>query len=447
MPTPIPANFLFTQLQQAQEQHLANYLPTHPGYLAKQKAWQHFQELGLPDQKNENYRYTPITPKLADHFIANQPSIPHTPHFAAIQPFLSTLDTYQIILFNGRLLNNTLATLPLRLGEVSNFTDAYNKQHPYFLQYGYQYDPSSLDAFSALNISLFEEGTFIHIADHVVLDKPLWVYHITDSTNNRNLTYPHTLITLGKNSEAHIISSWHTLGEQPSFTNTFNQIHVADNARLNYYSLQTQNLQQAYHIHALHSFQAANSYVNHYSFTWDGLFIRNNPYFTMHSSPSETNVYGLYCLTGQQHIDNHTTIDHKQPHTQSNEIYKGIIANQATAVFNGRIYVHPAAQKTQAFQANNNLLISDQATIHTKPQLEIWADDVKCSHGATVGQLNPDELFYLQARGIPAYIARHLLLEAFASEVIDKVPLADLKHYLYTSLSTRFKTLGSTGHS
>jgi Fe-S cluster assembly protein SufD len=152
-------------------------------------------------------------------------------------------------------------------------------------------------------------------------------------------------------------------------------------------------------------------------------------------------MYGLYYLNDSQHVDNQTTVDHQQPYTESQELYKGIVTDEATGVFNGRIYVRAEAQKTNAFQTNNNILLADGATIHTKPQLEIWADDVKCSHGATVGQLDENQLFYLRARGISYEVAKHMLLQAFADEIIKKTPLLTLRDYLKESLDTRLGQL------
>jgi Fe-S cluster assembly protein SufD len=433
-----------SQIQKAQDQHFSVIDKTHPCYMAKQKAWQHFKQLGLPSPKNEAYKYTPIAAKLANTFDLSQPTTTSKLTQATIAPYLLLdLDAYQLILINGKL-SKAHANLSQHkpLFQVLTFTEAYQQQHPSFIQYGNQYDLAKYDALAALNTTLFEEGILIHIVDQAILDKPLLIYHITDSTDMPmpGLSYPRILITAGQNSQASLISTWHSIGNHPSFTNAVTEIRLAADAQLGYYNLQTQDLNQAYGVHATHCYQETRSILNHYSFTWDGFLMRNNLHFTIQAAHSETNMYGLYVLDQQQHVDNHTTVDHQQPHTQSNELYKGIIGGEATGVFNGKIYVQPDAQKTNAFQANNNLLISDQATIYTKPQLEIWADDVKCSHGATIGQLDEAQLFYLQARGIPINQARYMLLNAFASEVIEKVSLASLKQHLYSTLNQKLES-------
>jgi Fe-S cluster assembly protein SufD len=220
---------------------------------------------------------------------------------------------------------------------------------------------------------------------------------------------------------------------------------VGTHAHVDHYTLQTQTGQtqrgNAYQVNSIHCYQANDSIVNNYTFSWDGLLIRNNLYTQLQGAHAQANMYGMYCPSQTQHIDNHTTVNHQHPNTESNQLYKGILLGKATGVFNGKIFVQPEAQKTNAFQANNNILLSDEATIYTKPQLEIWADDVKCSHGATVGQLDETQVFYLRARGIPEALARHMLLQAFADEVIGKVPLLTLRKYLEESFKVHIDQL------
>lgn len=427
------------QIQIAKDNHFQAMHQVHACYAAKQKAWQYFSELGLPTPKTEQYKYTPITNKLADAFDLSQPIATSQLTKEAITACLDPMpDAYQLVLLNGQL-SSTYSNLghAKLLFEVLTFTEAFQQQHPLFIQHFAQYEPAQAEVFAALNTVLFEEGIFIHIADQAILDKPLFIYHITDSSYTQGLAYPRILIQAGKNSQASLVASWHAIGAYPSFTNAVTEICLNQDAQLTYYHLQTKDLDQAYQVHATHCYQASKSILNHYSFTLDGLFVRNNLQVHSNASHSETNMYGIYCLDKQQHVDNHTIVDHKQPNTQSSELYRGILAGQASGVFNGKIYVRAQAQQTNAFQANNNLLVSDQATIHTKPQLEIWADDVKCSHGATTGQLDEAQLFYLQARGIPTNMARYMLLNAFASEVIQQVPLLSLKQYLQTALTAK----------
>ena len=430
-----------SQVQQAIDRHFSTLDRAYPFYTAKQQAWQTFSQLGFPSLKNEAYKYTPVADTLAEVFDLSQPSAASKLTQEAMLPFLHhEMDAYQLVLLNGQF-SSTHSKLgsqeqPL---QILTFAEVYQQRQALFLQHFDQYAQDEVDAFSALNTALFEEGIFIHIADHAVLDKPLFIYHITDARASQRLTYPRLLIAAGQNSQASLVTSWHTLGQHPGFTNAVAEIMLGKDARLDYYTLQAQ-MGQAYQVNTTQCYQASGSVLNNYTFTWDGVLVRNNLNIYIDAPHSEANMYGLYCLDGQQHVDNHTMVNHAKPYTQSNELYKGILAGEATGVFNGRVYVRSEAQKTDAFQANNNLVLTDQATIHIKPQLEIWADDVKCSHGATTGQIDEDQLFYLRTGGIPADIARYMLLNAFASNVIDRVPLLALKHYLHQALETKLST-------
>ncbi len=412
---------------------------THPLYTKRQQAWDTFQEQGLPALKAEAYKYTPITDvlnRVFDKVHTTQPV--QLPSEEATSVLYHHLDAYHVVLLNGQLSRrySQLGDLEASV-QLLTFEEAYQQHQEHFLQHFAQYDQHKTDSFAALNAALFEEGTFIHLAEHVILEKPLLLYHITDAHTQQAIVNPRILIFGSKNSQASIITSWFTLGEKPSFTNAMIEITVEQSACMDYYTLQTQPGPQAYHVNIVQCQQAQQSVLNAYTFTWGGTLVRNNLEITINASHTETNMYGLYYLCGQQHVDNHTQVDHRRPHTYSNELYKGIIAGEATGVFNGSIYVQAESQKTNAFQANENLILSDQATIHTQPQLEIWADDVKCSHGATTGQLDTDQLFYLRTRGLQQKAASQLLLRAFASEVMNKVPLYSLREHLHSHLEAR----------
>jgi Fe-S cluster assembly protein SufD len=404
-----------------------------PFYATRQQALKDFSQQGLPSLKDERYKYTPITKLLAEHLDFSQPAIPRHPKSEEVAsvPY-QDMDAYHVVLLNGQLSHKytQLAGLEQYM-QVLSFQEAYQQQVPAFLEHFARHAQPQADAFIALNTALFEEGLFIHITDRAVLPKPVVLYYL--NTGHQPMTYPRLLLVAGKHSQASIITSWHTRG----FTNAVSEVVVEEGSRMDYYTLQTQMGQQAYHVNTTQCEQAQQSTLNTYTFTWSGALVRNNLNSMVDASYSETNMYGLYYLTGQQHVDNCTMVDHRKPHTYSNELYKGIMLDESTGVFNGRIYVRPEAQKTNAFQTNNNLVLSSLATLHTKPQLEIWADDVKCSHGATTGQLDEEQLFYLRARGIPENTARALLCQAFANEIIEKVPLAILRAQLHSSLATQ----------
>jgi Fe-S cluster assembly protein SufD len=226
-------------------------------------------------------------------------------------------------------------------------------------------------------------------------------------------------------STCHILESFQSTGINPVFTNIVSEYRLQTDSHLTYYRLQDDG--GAYQTYNSTIRQLGKSTVNSFVFSFDGAVVRNNSIFSIEAERCESNFYGLYLPSGKSLVDNHTVADHKVPNCVSNELYKGIIADQAKGVFNGKIFVRPDAQKTNAFQSNRNILLSDTAFINTKPQLEIWADDVKCSHGCTTGQLDKEAMFYLQSRGISQDQARTMLLTAFATEVIQKIPDAQLK--------------------
>ena len=419
-----------SSLEQALVQRFETLDSTHPCYSTQRKALQDFKQQGLPTSKDEAYRYTPMASLLTAHLDFSEPATP-----VQLMPDKATavyhdIDAYHVVLSNGKLSNKyTQLTGCEQFIQALTFEEAYQQQQRAFLAHFAQHAQSKAHPFTALNTALFEEGLFIHIADHTLLEKPVIIYHCTAESTHQPITYPRLLIVAGKHSVASIITSWQTTG----FTNAVAEVVLEKDARLDYYTLQTQLGQQAYQVHTTQGYQAQQSTLNAYTFTWSGALVRNNLHSLLDAAYSETNMYGLYCLHGQQHVDNFTTVAHQKPHTRSHELYKGIMMDASTGVFNGRIYVRPEAQKTQAFQTNNNLVLSEQATLHTKPQLEIWADDVKCSHGATTGQLDEEQIFYLRTRGLQEDTAHSLLQQAFASEIIDKVPLAALRTWLQDS--------------
>ncbi len=424
-----------SSLQKAFTQRFEALDSAHPFYATRQQAWQDFEKKGLPTLKDEDYRYTPITSLLTAHVDFDQPTtpIPTPPEVIAPGDYYD-MDAYHVVLLNGQVSSQyTRWEGHEPFMRVLTFQEAYQQKNRAFLEHFSQHAPSKTDAFIALNTALLEEGLFIQIADHAMVDKPLALYHYTTSGTHQPMTSPRLLVVAGKHSQASMITSWQTTG----FTNAVAEVILRENARMDYYTLQTRLGSKSCQVNTTQCYQARHSLLNTYTFTWSGAMVRNNLNSMIDAPHSETNMYGLYCLRGRQHVDNCTIVDHRQPHTYSNELYKGIMTEESTGVFNGRIYVRPEAQKTNAWQTNNNLVLSSHATLHTKPQLEIWADDVKCSHGATTGQLDQEQLFYLRARGLQESTARHLLQQAFASEVIDKIPLATLRKYLQDSLAAQ----------
>jgi Fe-S cluster assembly protein SufD len=232
-----------------------------------------------------------------------------------------------------------------------------------------------------------------------------------------------------ENAQATFIESFYAIGINPSFINVVSELYAGTNSNVEHYKVQRQ-AGEIYHNNFTQVFQEANTNINQVTLTLDGKLVRNNLHFYMNGENCNTLLYGLYLTEKNNLVDNHTRVDHAKPNCFSDEKYKGILKDQSTAVFNGKIMVHLDAQKTNAYQRNQNILLSDEATVNTKPQLEIFADDVKCTHGATIGQLDEEPMFYLRSRGIPENVARKILLNAFADDIAEKIKIPELVHIL-----------------
>ncbi len=281
--------------------------------------------------------------------------------------------------------------------------------------------------FTALNTSLVCDGACVMIPDGKVVEQPIELHYIATSSNKPIITNPRTLVVVGKNALATIVERY--VGEGSYFTNAVTEISVGEGAVVNHVKIQDEST-TAYHIANTQIVMAAKSNFTTHYLSLGGALVRNEVRVRFDGEHAEATVNGLYLANGKQHIDNFTVIDHAQPNCASHELYKGILDGRSHGVFNGKIFVRKDAQKTDAKQTNKVLLLSDDATINTKPQLEIFADDVKCTHGATVGQLDATQLFYLQSRGIPLDAARKLLTFAFANDIVSRLKMESLREEL-----------------
>jgi Fe-S cluster assembly protein SufD len=296
---------------------------------------------------------------------------------------------------------------------------------------GYENDP-----FVSINTALSQDGAYIYIPDGVMLEEPIQLIFLNDSRQGEIMSNPRNLIIVGDCSQVKILETNYTIGDKPSLTNMVTEI-VADRfANVDYYKVQN-NGENSYYIGTIQASQERGSVFNNSTVTIRGNFIRNNLNTRHNDEGCESNYHGFYLLEGKDFVDNHTLVDHAKPNCTSSEVYKGIIGDYATAVFNGKIVVRPDAQKTNAYQSNKNILMSDNATINTKPQLEIFADDVKCSHGAASGNLDKESLFYLKSRGIGEEKAKALLLNAFASDVVEKINISELRDQIKQQIAVR----------
>jgi len=296
-------------------------------------------------------------------------------------------------------------------------------------------DPAT-HAFVALNTAFFEDGTFIEIPKGAVLQKPLHILQVSYGAGQPSVSHPRNLILVGDTGQASIIETYFSLEEDVTFTNAVTEIVAGEGALVDYCKLQ-QESDAAFHYARVQVQQERSSSVTTHSIQLGGALTREEVQTVLGGEGAESLLHGLYIITGRQHVDNHTLIDHAKAHCSSREVYKGVLEGKSQGVFNGKILVRPDAQKTDSKQSNKNLLLSEDAIINTKPQLEIYADDVKCTHGATVGQIDPEAVFYLRSRGIGVHEAKKLLTYAFANDVMERIKFEPLREKLAERLYAR----------
>lgn len=394
---------------------------------------------GFPAQKDEEYKFTNFTKALEKNIDFN--SSDATTEISASQAEnarIKDLDAYNLVFVNGVFSSVLSDEIKVSGLEVTTFDEASKNDSDTLSKYfGTQADTEK-DAFIALNTAFSQNGVFINVANNTVVDKPIALYFIGDGSTNQSIYNIRNLMVVGKSAQVTLLEKFDTLGEQKSFTNVVNEIFVNENAHAKYFKIEN-DTDDAYHISNVSVAQDRHSTFTSNTIALNGAMVRNNLDIKLNGEGCEAYMNGLYVLNGKTHVDNHTVVDHIEPNSYSNELYKGIMNDKSKGVFNGKIFVRQAAQKTNAFQSNKNILLTNDATINTKPQLEIWADDVKCSHGCTTGQLDKDALFYLQARGLRKEHARAILLNAFASDVIEKLEIEALQTYVEEIIAARLE--------
>ncbi|MFM8848871.1 MAG: Fe-S cluster assembly protein SufD [Cytophagales bacterium] len=403
---------------------------------SRELALMHFQKLGLPTNKSEEYRFTPVGKNLSKNFTWKTVSTEST--IGSVETFLMEgVEASIVVLVNG-VYSSKLSNIKHDKNEITvmSLTDAFKTHEAIVTRYfGKNLLPES-DSFVALNTAFWQSGVFIHVKENTNVEKPLLILHINDAGTSQVNAQTRLLAVIENNSSLNIIEKFDSVGSHPVFHNFCEEIVVQENAQLQYSKVQNdsgKSVQVANTV--IH--QSNTSKVDTFTLTLNGEIVRNNFAIVVDGENCESHFHGLYLLHGSTLADNHTVVDHKKPNSFSNELYKGIMDGHSKGIFNGKIFVRTHAQKTNAFQSNRNILLSDSATINTKPQLEIWADDVKCSHGCTSGQLDEEALFYLRSRGIPADSAKAMLLYAFALDVLAPVKNESLKTYLDKLISDR----------
>jgi Fe-S cluster assembly protein SufD len=402
----------------------------------RDRAATRFAQVGFPTVRHEEWRFTSVS-QIAGAELAIAPASISL-DAAQLETFLYADAPHRLVFLNGRFVPalSRTAGLPdgVRFGSLAQATAGEADVETLF---GRQVDIEDR-AFAALNTAFASDGGYVSVPAGVVLDTPLQLLFVSvaPTTAPATMSHPRTLIVLGTSSQAQVVETYVGLPGQKYFTNAVTEVFVGDNAVLDHYKVQEESV-DAFHIASMHVRQARSAIFSSHSFALGGKLVRNDAIATLAGDGAECTLNGLYLADGDRLVDNHTTIDHAEPHCPSHEIYKGIIGGKARAVFNGKIIVRPDAQKTDAKQTNRALLLSDDATINTKPQLEIFADDVKCTHGAAIGQLDEDALFYLRARGLTLQEARDMLIHAFAGDILDRVKIEPLRLALEAELYTQ----------
>jgi Fe-S cluster assembly protein SufD len=399
-------------------------------YKLRKKSFEQFKVTGFPSIRHEDWKYTNLVPFLRDQLQTEVFAHDYNEVSPAKvkQYQIEGLDAHTLVMINGEL-NVTLSSFH---GDSNVSVQAISSAiatADYVPYIGKEIDIQQ-DTLAALNSALFKDGLFIEVKAKGIVDKPLHIIHLYCSDKNIFLQ-PRHLIVAHKNAVLNVIETFANIHpESVVWTNSVTEVYVEENAEVNHYVLQNNEVKtrQVNHTEVT---QKKHSLYNNYTVTLPGAdLVRNNLNVNLIEKDTETHLFGLYMAADNQLVDNHTTVDHRKPNCFSNELYKGVLTGNAKAVFNGKVFVHQEAQKTNAFQQNNNLLLSDKAVVDSKPQLEIFADDVKCSHGSTIGQFSKEALFYLRSRGISEKSARSLMVQAFAFDVVNKIKLAALREHV-----------------
>ena len=391
----------------------------------RSEAIKQFESIGFPNKKLENWKYTSLKNLLnTDYNVL--PEINNVLEFKNIKKYLiDDIDSYKIIFVDGKYCSHLSETT--HEGMDICILSAALTQSKYELIIENYFNKIALkDGITSLNTAFSNEGAFIHIPKNKFVEKPIQIIHFSTGNEASLMFQPRNMIVVDENSQVQIIERHQSLSENKVFTNSVTEIYADKKSIIDYYKIQNDNLQASL-IDNTYINQQRNSTFSMHTFSFGNELVRNNLNISQNDEFIETTIKGVTIIGNKQHVDHNTLIQHNKPNCNSHQDYKGIYDNKSTGVFNGKIIVNKQAQKTNAFQSNNNILLSDKATINAKPQLEIYADDVKCSHGCTVGQLDKNALFYLKSRGIPEKEATALLMYGFANNILKSVKIPEIK--------------------
>lgn len=391
----------------------------------REAAFRRFAEAGFPTTKNEEWRFTNVAPIARARFTA---PLPADADLDALVPYAAGI---RVVFVNGFFMGaSSILPKGLQAGELNEAAAAHLGKYAGVEQ----------NAFVALNTALLHTGAFVQVARGALIEQPVHLIYLTTGADGElPHVQPRSLIVVGADAQCTVVETYAGAGRY--WTNAVTEIVAGEGAVIDHYKVQRES-EKAFHIATMQAHLGRSANFSSLSISLGGALVRNNANATL-SEGSEATLNGLYIANGTQHVDNHTEIDHAKPHGTSHEVYKGILDGKATAVFNGRIIVRKDAQKTDSKQTNKNLVLSDEAVIDTKPELQIFADDVRCTHGATIGQLDEESMFYLQSRGIGRSQARSLLTYAFAQDLAGRIRVPELKDQLENVLFEKFHEHGA----
>ena len=390
------------------------------------KAMENFESKGFPNKRDEEWKYTSLK-SILNHDYSIFPSVENNVELQDVKPYiLHEIESYKIVFVDG-VYSSFLSSTTHEGADICLLSAALKKpKYKIVIDHYFNTIASNTNSLTSLNTAFSKEGAFIHIPKNTVLEKPIQILYFSTGNESKLMLNPRNLIIVGENSHVQIYERHQSLSKNTVLTNAVSELFVQKRAIIHYDKVQNDTLNASL-IDSTYVQQKESSIATINTFSFGGKLIRNNIEVTHAGEHLTTNLNGLTLIGEKQHVDNHTTIYHNNENCESHELYKGIYDDASTGVFNGKVIVDKQAQKTNAFQQNDNVLIGNKASINAKPQLEIFADDVKCSHGCTIGELDEKAMFYLKSRGIPEKEAKALLLFAFGNNVIEKIKIPALK--------------------
>jgi len=431
----------------AQEHYVSEFSRLQKEHAPRQPAWlglvrkaalDQFAELGFPTLDDEEWKYTNVAPIAKTSFqLGTGSKVPGLKVDQLQRITFGEMECSYLVFLNGRFTPELsrirrlpdgawVGSLAVALEEEPGRVEPHLARHAAF----------DKQAFVSLNTAFLQDGAFVHLPRRKVMEEPIHLIYVTVPNGAPLVSHPRNLIVAEEGSQVAVVESYVSLGDSPYFTNAVTEVVASEGAVVDLCKLQRES-EQAFHVATLQSHLSRSARFASHSISLGGALVRNDLNMVLDAEGIECVLNGLYLAQGTQHIDNHTFIDHAKPHCASREFYKGVLSGRSHGVFNGKIMVRKDAQKTDAKQTNKNLLLSEEALVDTKPQLEIYADDVRCTHGATIGQLDEDALFYLRSRGVGREDARSLLIHAFATDLISRIPVKPVRTGLECLLMTR----------